>query len=213
MIPMSISTRSRFISFEGIDGCGKSTQAKMLLERLNNEGCKTILVREPGGTRISESVREILLTKGMDELEDRTEALLMTASRAQLTDEVIRPNLEKGNWVIADRYTDSTLAYQGGGRNLNLDWLIELNTFATDGLLPDVTIVVDIVAEEGERRRKKNIEDRIEKAGIELQQNVRKMYSELAKRFSDRIFIVDGHESAENINELIWKEISRRYFI
>jgi len=210
---MSISTRSRFISFEGIDGCGKSTQAKMLLERLNNEGCKTILVREPGGTRISESVREILLTKGMDELEDRTEALLMTASRAQLTDEVIRPNLEKGNWVIADRYTDSTLAYQGGGRNLNLDWLIELNTFATDGLLPDVTIVVDIVAEEGERRRKKNIEDRIEKAGIELQQNVRKMYSELAKRFSDRIFIVDGHESAENINELIWKEISRRYFI
>ena len=210
---MSISTRSRFISFEGIDGCGKSTQAKMLLERLNNEGCKTILVREPGGTRISESVREILLTKGMDELEDRTEALLMTASRAQLTDEVIRPNLEKGNWVIADRYTDSTLAYQGGGRNLNLDWLIELNTFATDGLLPDVTIVVDIVAEEGERRRKKNIEDRIEKAGIELQQNVRKMYSELAKRFSDRIFIVDGLESAVNINELLWKEISRRYFI
>jgi len=213
MIPMSISNKSRFISFEGIDGCGKSTQAKLLLERLNNEGCKTILVREPGGTRISESVREILLTKGMDELEDRTEALLMTASRAQLTDEVIAPNLEAGNWVIADRFTDSTLAYQGGGRMLDLEWLIELNAFATNGFLPDMTIIVDIVPEEGERRRSQTDEDRIEKAGMDFQQNVRKMYKEIAKRFPDRIFITDGHNTVENIHESIWNEISRRYLI
>ncbi len=213
MIPMSISNKSRFISFEGIDGCGKSTQAKLLLERLNNEGCKTILVREPGGTRISESVREILLTKGMDELEDRTEALLMTASRAQLTDEVIAPNLEAGNWVIADRFTDSTLAYQGGGRMLDLEWLIELNAFATNELLPDMTIIVDIVPEEGERRRSQTDEDRIEKVGMDFQQNVRKMYKEIAKRFPDRIFITDGHNTVENIHESIWNEISRRYLI
>ena len=210
---MSTSTKSRFITFEGIDGCGKSTQAKLLLETLNDEGCKTILVREPGGTRVSEAVREILLTKGMDELEHRTEALLMTASRAQLTDEIILPNLDKGNWVIADRFADSTLAYQGGGRSLDIEWLIKLNDFATAGLSSDMTVFVDIVPEEGQRRREANNPDRIEKAGMDFQQNVRKMYHEIAKRFPDRIFVVDGHETIENIQHNIWQEITRRYFL
>tara|TARA_B100000959_G_scaffold89755_1_gene95328 strand:+ start:2154 stop:2786 length:633 start_codon:yes stop_codon:yes gene_type:complete len=210
---MSTSTKSRFITFEGIDGCGKSTQAKLLLETLNDGGCKTILVREPGGTRVSEAVREILLTKGMDELEHRTEALLMTASRAQLTDEIILPNLDKGNWVIADRFADSTLAYQGGGRSLDIEWLIKLNDFATAGLSSDMTVFVDIVPEEGQRRREANNPDRIEKAGMDFQQNVRKMYHEIAKRFPDRIFVVDGHETIENIQHNIWQEITRRYFL
>lgn len=213
MIQMSTSTKSRFITFEGIDGCGKSTQAKLLMESLNEEGCKTILVREPGGTRVSEAVREILLTKGMDELENRTEALLMTASRAQLTDEIILPNLDKGNWVIADRFTDSTLAYQGGGRQLDIEWLIKLNDFATAGLLPDITVFVDIVPEEGQRRKEADNPDRIEKAGMDFQQNVRKMYHEIAKRFSERIFVVDGHETIKNIQRNIWQEIKRRYFL
>ncbi|HJL63041.1 MAG: dTMP kinase [Candidatus Marinimicrobia bacterium] len=210
---MSTSTKSRFITFEGIDGCGKSTQAKLLLETLNDGGCKAILVREPGGTRVSEAVREILLTKGMDELEHRTEALLMTASRAQLTDEIILPNLDKGNWVIADRFADSTLAYQGGGRSLDIEWLIKLNDFATAGLSSDMTVFVDIVPEEGQRRREANNPDRIEKAGMDFQQNVRKMYHEIAKRFPDRIFVVDGHETIENIQHNIWQEITRRYFL
>ena len=210
---MSISTKARFITFEGIDGCGKSTQAKLLLEKLNEAGCKSILVREPGGTRISEAVREILLNKGMDELQPRTEALLMAASRAQLTDEVIVPNLEKGNWVIADRYIDSTLAYQGGGRKLDIEWLIKLNMFATGELIPDITVVVDIVPEEGQRRRESLSPDRIEKAGEDFQQNVRKMYLEIAKRFPDRIFIVDGHETIEYIQSKIWQEITRRYLL
>jgi len=209
---MSISNKARFISFEGIDGCGKSTQAKLLMEKLNEKECKTILVREPGGTRISESIREILLTKGMDELQDRTEALLMTASRAQLTDEVISPNLERGNWVIADRYADSTLAYQGGGRQLDVDWLIKLNDFATAELRPHLTFVVDVFPEEGFRRRHSSKPDRIEKAGLELQQKVRKMYAELAKRFPERIMIVDGHETIGNIHRSIWHEINRRFF-
>jgi len=213
MIQMSTSTKSRFITFEGIDGCGKSTQAKLLLETLNDGGCKAILVREPGGTRVSEAVREILLTKGMDELEHRTEALLMTASRAQLTDEIILPNLDKGNWVIADRFSDSTLAYQGGGRSLDIEWLLKLNDFATAGLSSDMTVFVDIVPEEGQRRREANNPDRIEKAGMDFQQNVRKMYHEIAKRFPDRIFVVDGHETIENIQHNIWQEITRRYFL
>lgn len=210
---MSISTKARFITFEGIDGCGKSTQAKLLLEKLNEAGCKSILVREPGGTSISEAVREILLYKGMDELQPRTEALLMAASRAQLTDEVIVPNLEKGNWVIADRYIDSTLAYQGGGRKLDIEWLIKLNMFATGELIPDMTVFVDIVPEEGQRRRESLSPDRIEKAGEDFQQNVRKMYQEIAKRFPERIIVVDGHEAIEKIQRTIWQEITRRYFL
>ena len=213
MIPMSTSAKARFITFEGIDGCGKTTQARLLMEKLNEEGCKAILVREPGGTRVSEAVREILLTKGMDELQGRTEALLMTASRAQLTDEVILPNLDKGNWVIADRYADSTLAYQGGGRQLDVEWLIKLNLFATDELTPDMTIFVDVVPEEGKRRRESNNPDRIEKAGVDFQQNVRKMYQEIAKRFPERIIFVDGHEDIEKIQRTIWQEITRRYFL
>jgi len=210
---MSTSAKTRFITFEGIDGCGKSTQARLLMEKLNEKGCKAILVREPGGTRVSEAVREILLTKDMDELQGRTEALLMTASRAQLTDEVILPNLDKGNWVIADRYADSTLAYQGGGRQLDVEWLIKLNIFATDELTPDMTIYVDVVPEEGKRRRESNNPDRIEKAGVDFQQNVRKMYQEIAKRFPDRIIVVDGHEAIEKIQRTIWQEITRRYFL
>ena len=213
MIPMSTSAKTRFITFEGIDGCGKSTQARLLMEKLNEEGGKAILVREPGGTRVSEAVREILLTKGMDELQGRTEALLMTASRAQLTDEVILPNLDKGNWVIADRYADSTLAYQGGGRQLDVEWLIKLNLFATDELTPDMTIFVDVIPEEGKRRRESNNPDRIEKAGVDFQQNVRKMYQEIAKRFPERIIVVDGHEDIEKIQRTIWQEITRRYFL
>ena len=110
---MSSLNNAKFITFEGIDGCGKSTQARLLLDYMNKSGVETILVREPGGTNISESVREILLHSSSGQMGDRTESLLMTASRAQLTQEVIIPNMDQGKFVIADRYSDSTLAYQG----------------------------------------------------------------------------------------------------
>lgn len=211
-MPMSISTESRFLSLEGIDGCGKSTQAQQLLARLNQQGIRTILVREPGGTRISEAIREILLERKTNELTARTESLLMTASRAQLTQEVIVPNLDAGHWVIADRFTDSTLAYQGGGRNLEIDWLIKLNTFATNHLQPHLTFYLDVFPEESFRRRKIN-EDRIEKEGLEFQARVRQTYLDLAQRFLDRIVVLNGHDPVSKIHEQIWQELERRHFL
>ena len=212
MTQMSTSDKARFISFEGIDGSGKSTQATLFLDRLIQQGKEGILVREPGGTPISEAIRHVLLTKGNRQMVARTEALLMTASRSQLTKEVILPNLEQNRWVIADRYADSTLAYQGGGRELNLDWLQDLNKFATYDLEPNVTFVIDILPKEALRRRGQT-EDRIEEEGITFQKQVRRTYLELAKQYSDRIIVIDGHMDREIIQDNIWDEIKRRYFL
>jgi dTMP kinase len=209
---MSSSNNSRFITFEGIDGCGKSTQAKLLLEYMNKSVVETILVREPGGTNISESIREILLHSSSGQMGDRTESLLMTASRAQLTQEVIIPNMDQGKFVIADRYSDSTLAYQGGGRNLDIEWLIELNNYATFTLLPDITFFVDIRPEEALRRLDSN-KDRIEGEGIEFQARVRKTYHELAERFNDRYVILDGYGKIDDIHQKVLNEMIRRKFI
>ena len=209
---MSSLNNAKFITFEGIDGCGKSTQARLLLEYMNNSGVETILVREPGGTNISESIREILLHSSSSQMGDRTESLLMTASRAQLTQEVIVPNMDKGKFVIADRYSDSTLAYQGGGRNLDIEWLIELNNYATFTLLPDITFFVDIRPEEALRRLDSD-KDRIEGEGIEFQTRVRKTYQILAEKFNDRYVIIDGYAKKGDIHKKVLNEMKRRKFI
>lgn len=208
---MSIS-KSFFISFEGIDACGKSTQVKLLLNQMNKASKSTILVREPGGSTISERIREILLDKNLQEMSERTEALLMTASRSQLTYEKIIKNLKHGKNVISDRFSDSTLAYQGGGRELDIDWLIKLNKFATFDIKPDITFLIDLHPEEALKR--KNIQqDRIENAGIEFQLKVRNMYLHVSKLFQDRIVIIDGHEEASVINKKILDELFRRNII
>ena len=209
---MSSSNNAKFITFEGIDGCGKSTQARLLLEYMNKSGVESILVREPGGTNISESIREILLHSSSGQMGDRTESLLMTASRTQLTQEVIIPNMDQGKFVIADRYSDSTLAYQGGGRNLDFEWLIELNNYATFTLLPDITFFVDIRSEEALRRLDSN-KDRIEGEGIEFQARVKKTYHELAERFNDRYVILDGYGEIDDIHQKVLNEMIRRKFI
>ncbi|MGY8780994.1 MAG: dTMP kinase [Fidelibacterota bacterium] len=209
---MSIFKEGSLITFEGIDGCGKSTQVKMLMKSMNQSGDKTVLVREPGGTTISEEIRNILLHRHLEDICDRTEALLMTGSRAQLTYEIIQPNLKAGINIIADRYTDSTLAYQGGGRNLDIDWLIDLNKFATYNLEPHVTFFVDVLPEEASKR--KSLEkDRIERAGIQLQTNVRNAYLSLASRFQERFVVIQGHNTILNIHESILKELKRRQLI
>ena len=209
---MSSLNNAKFITFEGIDGSGKSTQARLLLDHMNTSGVETILVREPGGTNISESIREILLHSSSSQMGDRTESLLMTASRAQLTQEVIIPNMDQGKFVIADRYSDSTLAYQGGGRNLDIEWLIELNNYATFTLLPDITFFVDIRPEEALRRQDSD-KDRIEGEGIEFQTRVRKTYQILAERFNDRYVIIDGYAEKGDIHQKVLNEMKRRKFI
>ena len=211
-IQMSSLNNAKFITFEGIDGCGKSTQARLLLDYMNKSGVETILVREPGGSNISESVREILLHSSPGQMGDRTESLLMTASRAQLTQEVIIPNMDQGKFVIADRYSDSTLAYKGGGRNLDIEWLIELNNYATFTLLPDITFFVDIRSEETLRRLDSN-KDRIEGEGIEFQARVRKTYHKLAERFNNRYVIMDGYGEIDDIHQKVLNEMIRRKFI
>ena len=133
----------------------------------------------------------------------------MTGSRAQLTYEIIMPNLIKGKNVVADRFYDSTLAYQGGGRKLNLEWLIKLNHFATYELEPDVTFLVDILPQEASKRKAKE-EDRIERAGIDLQSLVRNAYLELSVRFKERFVVIDGHDTIENIHGSILAELRRR---
>jgi dTMP kinase len=210
MIRTYILNKSYFISFEGIDGSGKSTQAKLLIERLNSNSIETCFVREPGGTKISEEIRNILLDDRAEEMSSRTEALLMCASRAQLTKNIITPELKAGKWVIADRYSDSTLAYQGGGRGIDLDWLFRLNNFATFGIEPDVTFYIDIDPNIGLQRRKNISADRIESAGLEFQNEIRNKYLEIIDNFSNRCVLVDGKLSIKEISHLVWKEIKNR---
>ena len=210
MIRTYILNKSYFISFEGIDGSGKSTQAKLLIERLNSNSIETCFVREPGGTKISEEIRNILLDDRAEEISSRTEALLMCASRAQLTKNIITPELQAGKWVIADRYSDSTLAYQGGGRGIDLDWLVRLNNFATFGIEPDVTFYIDIDPNIGLQRRKNISADRIESAGLEFQNEIRNKYLEIIDNFSNRCVLVDGKLSIKEISHLVWKEIKNR---
>lgn len=210
MIRTYILNKSYFISFEGIDGSGKSTQAKLLIERLNSNSIETCFVREPGGTKISEEIRNILLDDRAEEISSRTEALLMCASRAQLTKNIITPELQAGKWVIADRYSDSTLAYQGGGRGIDLDWLVRLNNFATFGIEPDVTFYIDVDPNIGLQRRKNISADRIESAGLEFQNEIRNKYLEIIDNFSNRCVLVDGKLSIKEISHLVWKEIKNR---
>ena len=206
---MSISNNSLFISFEGIDGCGKSTQVKLLMNRFESDGIDSLLVREPGGTRISEEIREVLLKNRNENMAERTEALLMTASRAQLTHDVIIPSLDSGLIVIADRFKDSTLAYQGGGRGLDINYLVQLNDFATFELDPDITFFIDVTADEGRKRLNSKHSDRIEGAGKIFQEKVREQYLKLARIYSDRFIVLDGEKTPEEIHQIIWLEINK----
>lgn len=210
MIKIYILNNNYFITFEGIDGSGKSTQAKLLIDRLSSLKIENLFLREPGGTTISEEIRTVLLNNRKDEMSSRTEALLMCASRAQLTKDIIIPEMKAGKWIIADRFADSTLAYQGGGRGIDLDWLIRLNKFATYGVEPDLTFYIDIDPEVGFKRREDLASDRIENAGLEFQIDIRKKYLQIVKNFSNRIVKVDGNLSVEDISKFIWKIITYR---
>ena len=192
-----------FITFEGIDGCGKSTQCEMLKDYLKESGKDFIFVREPGGTVIGERIREILLDKKNTQMTARTELLLFEAARAQITDEVIKPALEEGKIVLCDRFFDSSSAYQGMARGMGMDFVAGLNMAATGGLKPDITFFFDISAEEALERRGKRGEasDRIELAGLKFQEDVRRGYIELAKTSEGRVITIDATKGIEEIFE------------
>jgi len=208
---MSISIKPRFITFEGIDGCGKSTQVELLNDYLLNNNIQSRIVREPGGTSISEKVRDILLSNINTSMSSRTEALLMTASRAQLTKEIIIPQLKSNFWIVSDRYTDSTLAYQGGGRNLDINWLKRLNLFATFEKIPDLTFFLDVPIDIIPKRQTGNL-DRFETEGLTFLNKVRNAYIELANIEKQRIISIDGTKQIDWIHKSIITIIEEKGF-
>lgn len=194
------------ISFEGIDGSGKSTQARLLNEYLQNEGHDTLLVREPGGTDLSERVRSILLDPSLN-VQPFAELLLFSAARAQLVSERIRPALEEGRVVICDRFYDSTTAYQGAGRGVaDPSWLRSFHQRVTDGLVPDRTYLVEVDAETAEKRRdgkEMGETDRMEAAGPSFYNRVGRAYTKLAEEAPERFVRLDGHRSIEALHEAV----------
>ncbi len=193
-----------FISFEGIEGSGKSTQASLLSKYLSEKGYETVLTAEPGGTSIGEKIREILLSIDNKNMTSMTELLLYNAARAQHINELIIPALQKGAFVITDRFTDSTYAYQGYGRGISLDLLDKIDSIATNNLRPDITILLDLDVEVGLMRNKGiNKIDRLELEDIEFHKKVRTGYLVLAEKESDRIKIIDASLEYNRIYEKV----------
>ena len=203
----------RFITFEGGEGCGKSTQIRLLATRLEAAGRSVMLTREPGGTPLAERLRGLVREESADPPNARAETLLFLASRAQLVANVIRPALEAGTWVLCDRFADSTLAYQGYGRGLDLDLLRRLNAFATDGLVPDRTILLDVPQEVASarmrvRERLTHAEaDRMEKAGAAFHARLSEGFRHLADEEPERIVRLSAVGEIEEVAEAVWNSI------
>ena len=186
------------ITFEGIDGSGKSTQANLIYARLNDSGRKAIILREPGGTVLGEKIRAILLDNAFSDMTPHTELFLYLAARAQITASVIVPALNRGEDVIMDRYIDSTAAYQGHGRGLGMEEMIGLNKVATGGLVPDMTFVIDCDPEKA-MQRLTSAPDRLESEGIVFMKKVREGFLALREHDPGRIVVCDGNRGIEEI--------------
>ena len=196
-----------FITFEGADGCGKTTQIKLIDEYLRSKGYKTLLTREPGSKGLGEKIREILLNYD-GEVSSRCESFLFLADRAQHVDCIIKPALQEGTIVLCDRHTDSTVAYQGYGRGLDIEEIKKLNAIATGGLKPDLTIVFDVDIETSQSRIGKN-KDRMESAGIEFFKKVREGFLEIAKEEPQRVKVINSSDTIENIHKKVVELIGK----
>lgn len=203
----------RFITFEGGEGCGKSTQIRLLAERLRAVGKEVFLTREPGGTALAEKIRSLVREESDDPPNSRAETLLFIASRAQVVENVIRPALASGTWVLCDRFADSTFAYQGYGRGLDLDELKRINSFATGGLEPDRTILLNVSPEVSAKRMRareaatNTDADRMEKAGDGFHARLRQGFLELAAAEPERFAVIQADGSVEEVEEAVWNSI------
>lgn len=199
-----------FITFEGADGCGKTTQMKLLAEYLQKKGHEVVLTREPGGKGLGEKVREILLNYD-GEVSDRCESFLFLADRAQNIDIIVNPAVEAGKIVLCDRHTDSTVAYQGYGRGLDLERINLLNNLATNDRKPDLTFVFDIDTETSMKRVGKE-KDRMESAGLEFHNRVRDGYLKIAQQEPERIKVIDASKSIEDIHKDVLNQLAKKFF-
>lgn len=200
-------TKGLFITFEGVDGCGKTTQIELLNKYLMEKGKETLLTREPGAKGLGIKLREILLNYN-GEVSPQCESFLFLADRAQHIDCIIKPALTKGTVVLCDRHTDSTVAYQGYGRGLNLDRINMLNDIATGGLKPDLTIVFDIDTETSMKRVGKE-QDRMESAGIGFLNKVREGYLKIAESEPERVKVINSSDTIENIHKQVVELIEK----
>ncbi|MDI9499584.1 MAG: dTMP kinase [Acetivibrionales bacterium] len=199
--------RGLFVTVEGTDGCGKTTQIRNIIDHLSSLGCRVVLTREPGGTRISENIRSIILDPTFTEMHSITELMLYSAARAQLVEQVIKPSIAKSETVICDRYIDSFYAYQGYGRGLDMDMLKKITSLAIGDMIPDITIFLDLDPEIGLRRRMNAANgDRIENEQIEFHRRVYDGYKQLARENPDRIKIIDASRSVEEV----WQDVRRQ---
>jgi dTMP kinase len=208
-----VMSRAPFITFEGSEGCGKSTQVRRLAARLEKLGVDFLVTREPGGTPIGESIRELLqFATHNAAMTAETELLLFAASRSQLVREVIRPTLERGICVIADRFFDSTTVYQGTARRLNPELVAQVNAFAVGDCLPELTFVLDVDLETAQARMKTpRRPDRMEQQPTEFYESVRGGYRDLAARELNRVVLINGSQPVDKIDNQIWQIVSQRF--
>jgi len=217
---MSKNVKGCFISFEGGEGVGKSTQVKLLRDRLEARGFKVLLTREPGGSPGAEKIRELLLTGDVDKWTPMTEALLFYAARAEHLAKTVLPALEKGIWVITDRYADSTYAYQGAGHGLGKDKLDALHQVATGGIWPDMTLILDTDVRQGLERAtaretaivcENSREDRFERMEKAFHEDLRVEFLKIAERNPERCRLIDAKGSVDQVAAKIWSQVSE-YF-
>jgi dTMP kinase len=200
---------SLFITFEGGEGSGKSVQARALYRRLCRLSIPAVLTHEPGGTPPGERIARLLKWTQDTDISPLTELCLFNASRAQLVEEIIKPNLESGKVVICDRYDDSTTAYQSYGRGLDLEMVMTINNAATQGLKPDLTVLLDITVEEGHTRKAGKKPDRFEQEDITFHRRVREGYLKMAAEEPERWLVIDASQSRDEISDKIWQRISQ----
>jgi dTMP kinase len=190
---------ARFIVLDGVEGCGKSTQAKMLAAALEERGVPTLLTYEPGGTQVGEAIRQLLLNPEFAEMHELTEAFLFCAARAQHVLEVIQPALHAGTTVICDRFASSTMVYQGYAGGLGAEAVEVLNWYATRGLNPDLLVILDLDTTTGQRRKKGQLADRIEQKSLEFHERVREGFLAFAEQQGERAVVLDADRAAEVI--------------